>query len=223
MHAPSILAERKVLARPFAPFEAKVRSLGEGRSLYFEGDSVSRIYRVKSGVLRLSRLLEDGRRQVISFAFAGDVVGFPSQGLHHTDCDALRPTQIESIDVRALTEPGADPMLRAELMQAALQEISDMQDHFVMLGCKSACEKVASFLVSLLKQCGTPLGQYTQFDLPMARNDIADFLGLTIETVSRMLTKLRKLGLIALDGAQHVIVLDADQLDALANCRDGSL
>ena len=178
-----------------------------GSYLYFEGDPVERLYEVKSGILRLTRLLEDGRRQVISFGYPGDIVGFPSDGLHHTDCDVLVEARLQSYRRMDLESGSNDPQLHQELLQAALREIGAMQDHFLMLGRKSAAEKVASFLCTLAERVGEEKGPNRQVALPMSRADIADFLGLTTETVSRSLTRLRKANVIALENAHTVVIL----------------
>ena len=178
-----------------------------GAYLFFEGDSVKHLYQVKTGVLRLTRLLEDGRRQVIAFGYPGDIVGFPLDGRHHTDCDVLVEAQLVPHRLATLEDGTRDPDLHRDLVQAALREIAAMQDHFLMLGRKSAAERVASFLCVLVDRVGTQVGRYRQVDLPMSRADIADFLGLTTETVSRSLTQLRKAGVIDIDNVHTVIVL----------------
>ena len=192
------------------------RTLAAGASLFREGDEVVRLYEVTSGVLRLTRLLGDGRRQVIAFGYPGDIVGFPCNGLHHTDCDALNRVTVRSYSRSALEHGDNDPVLHQRLLQAALREISAMQDHFMMLGRKSALEKVASFLCVLGERVGSDLGDYRQADLAMSRADIADFLGLTTETVSRSLTQLRKCKVIALDNIHTVILLRPDVLLTVA-------
>jgi len=202
---------------------AGIRPLGSKRTpvptslkaesyLYHEGDEVERVYQVLTGVVRLTRLLPDGRRQVIAFGYPGDIVGFPADGCHHTDCEALVNTTLQAYKRSALEHGDGDPGLHSALLRAALNEISAMQDHFMMLGRKSAAEKMASFLSVITERYGTDLGAYRQITLPMSRSDIADFLGLTTETVSRAITALRKAGVIALDGAQTVVVLDSDAL-----------
>ncbi|MEO0918394.1 MAG: cyclic nucleotide-binding domain-containing protein, partial [Pseudomonadota bacterium] len=128
--------------------------LRAGRYLYFEGDEVEWLFQVKSGVLRLSRMLENGRRQVIAFGYPGDIVGFPSNGRHHTDCEALVDTCLQPFRRSALEIGEGSPELHQQLLQAALREISAMQDHFMMLGRKSAVEKVASFLCVLAQRVG---------------------------------------------------------------------
>ena len=199
------------------PVKHRTRHLAQGQSLYREGDNAERVYEVRTGVLRISRLLKDGRRQVIAFGYPGDIVGFPHDGEHHTDCDALTEATLVSYSREALENSEGDKLLHKHLMQAALQEISAMEDHFMILGRKSAHEKVASFLSTLSERVGAPLGQYLQVELPMSRGDIADFLGLTTETVSRAFTCLRKSGIIAIDCINTVVIVDADQLDARAN------
>jgi CRP/FNR family transcriptional regulator/CRP/FNR family nitrogen fixation transcriptional regulator len=185
-----------------------------GQTLFLEGDEARHIYEVRSGLLRLTRVLENGRRQVIAFGLPGDVVGFPKGEHHHTDCDVIAEGEIVAHRREVLEDGLGDPELHARLLGAALREISAMQDHFMMLALKSAPEKFASFLMVLAERTGYGLGNYTAIDLAMKRTDIADFLGLTIETVSRTITQFRNAGIIALDGAQTIVLLDQDALEA---------
>ncbi len=200
---PSIARQRTMTIRP-------------GKHLFLEGDPADRIYEVASGVLRLTRIMEDGRRQVIAFGYPGDTVGFPSDGLYHTDCDALVPTTLVMHRRSDLETAKGDPALHQRLLLAALREISAMQDHFMMLGRKSSIEKLASFLIVLTARVGNPLGDFEQVTLPMTRADIADFLGLTTETVSRTFTQLRKSNIIAIDHVNTVIILKPIALRAIA-------
>lgn len=195
---------------------APTTHLKAGAHLYFEGDSVEWLYQIKSGVLRLTRMMEDGRRQVIAFGYPGDIVGFPSAGLHHTDCDILEDACLQPFRRSMLERGDGDPQLHHDLLQAALREISAMQDHFMMLGRKSAVEKVASFLCVLTRRVGENIEGHSQFSLPMSRGDIADFLGLTTETVSRTLTQLRKSRIIAIENIHTVIILRPAALSALS-------
>lgn len=204
-------------ARPVSPCVANAVRTNEthlkaGAYLFFEGDTVEWLFEVKSGVLRLTRLLEDGRRQVIAFGYPGDIVGFPAGDLHHTDCDVLVDATLQPYRRAALESGDGDPQLHKSLLQAALREISAMQDHFMMLGRKSAAEKVASFLCVLSDRVGKDEGGQHRVDLPMRRGDIADFLGLTTETVSRTLSQLRKEGIIGIDNIHTVVVLKPDAL-----------
>ncbi|MEO0938794.1 MAG: helix-turn-helix domain-containing protein [Pseudomonadota bacterium] len=185
--------------------------------VYYEGDEVTHLYQVQSGVVRLSRVLHDGRRQIIAFGLPGDIIGFPSRNLHHTDCEALTKTRLLPIKRAFLDNPHLNPDLNAALLHAAMDEISAMQDHFMMLGCKSAMEKVASFLAILMdRQAGTNCDERT-IDLPMSRTDIGDFLGLSMETVSRCLTQMRKAGLIRMNSAHSIFVPSTEHLRAAAD------
>ncbi|MBT8410800.1 MAG: helix-turn-helix domain-containing protein [Octadecabacter sp.] len=193
------------------------RRVAMGQHIFREGDTVKQIYQVKSGVVRLARLLEDGRRQVIAFGYPGDIVGFPSLGCYHSDCDALTDTVLHPYRRQVLEDGGGDPALHRFLLDAALNEISAMQDHFMMLGRKSAFEKVASFLTALCARVGTGTDGHYTVNLPMTRGDIGDFLGLTTETVSRTLTQLRKSGVIEIDHVNTVVVLKPTGLLAMAS------
>ncbi len=184
------------------------KSQGAGAHLFREGDAAASIYEIVSGVFRLTRVLGNGRRQVIAFGFPGDTIGFPKGACHHTDCEAITAAEVIVHRRNALDTVGGDHETHQRLLNAALREISAMQDHFMMLARKSAKEKMASFLVTLAERNGTPIGGYTSCSLPMSRADIADFLGLTVETVSRTLTRLRKENMIALENPQTVLIRD---------------
>ncbi|MFO8126717.1 helix-turn-helix domain-containing protein [Yoonia sp.] len=204
---PSIVRNRTVTIRP-------------GKHLFLEGDPAERIYEVASGVLRLTRMMEDGRRQVIAFGYPGDTVGFPSNGMYNTNCDPLVPTTLIVHRRSDLESFKGNSELHQRLLRAALREISAMQDHFMMLGRKSSVEKLASFLRVLTARVGEPLGEFDQVKLPMTRADIADFLGLTTETVSRTFTQLRKSQIIAIDHVNTVIILKPIALRCIADGDD---
>lgn len=191
-----------------------------GKHLFLEGDAADKIYEVATGVLRLTRIMEDGRRQVIAFGYPGDTVGFPSDGRYHTDCDALVPSTLVVHRRADLETAKGDAALHQRLLRAALREISGMQDHFMMLGRKSSVEKLASFLLVLTDRVGAPLGDFDQVNLPMTRGDIADFLGLTTETVSRTFTQLRKSQIIAIDHINTVVILKPTALRSIAEGAD---
>lgn len=188
------------------------RRLPTGAYVFREGDYASHIYEVQSGILRLTRVLENGRRQVIAFALPGDIVGFPNGDLHHTDCDVIGACEVVLHRREALENGEGSPETHRRLLMAAVREISAMQDHFMMLARKSALEKVASFLLVLSSRIGTKQGNISMIELQMKRADIADFLGLTIETVSRTFTQLRTAGVISLLSANSIIVLDGQAL-----------
>lgn len=212
-------AETRVLPDPqmtsrnaVSDLNRPARRIAKGASVYREGDEATHICEVRTGILRLTRVLANGRRQVIAFALPGDVIGFPNGKSHHTDCDVLESCEV-TIHPRAALDAGArDPETQQHLLRAAMREISAMHDHFMMLARKSALEKVASFRMVLADRIGKPQSNFVSIDLAMTRADIADFLGLTIETVSRTVTQLRSFGVIALRSAQAVIILDQKAL-----------
>lgn len=196
------------------------KSLAVGAHLFREGDMADNIYEITAGVFRLTRVLDNGRRQVIAFGLPGDIIGFPNGTFHHSDCEAIQSAKVIAHRRHTLDTLGGDQRTHQRLLHAALREISAMQDHFMMLARKSAIEKVASFLITLAERIGTPIGSYMTCALPMSRADIADFLGLTIETVSRTLTRLRKENIIALDTSQTVLIKDMDALVAASQASD---
>ena len=190
--------------------------LNVGQHLFHEGDEAEHVYEVERGMLRLARVMENGRRQIVAFALPGDIVGFPEGDVHHTDCDAITDSVVEGYRRTALDVCNPNPELHRRLTRAALHEICAMQDHFMMLSSKSAAEKIASFFTTLADRIGQPCADGIHVDIPMRRVDIADFLGLTTETVCRMITKFRKAGLIRLETAQKAIVTDLVGLRARA-------
>jgi CRP/FNR family transcriptional regulator len=193
------------------------RRLDEGQHLFFESDPARFVYEITSGVLRLTRIQKDGRRQVIAFGFPGDVVGLPDNGRHSTECDAATRAEVIAHRCDPLSRPDHDPQLHSFVMAAALDEIRMLQDHFLMLGRRLASEKVAAFLALLLDRIGEPLGACRLIRLPMNRSDVADYLGLTPETISRSITQFRANKLVALEDAHTMIVLDAARLRATAD------
>ncbi len=204
------LPERRTAPEPVA------RRIRPGQPLFHEGDRAEYVYRIVSGVVRLTRLQQDGRRQVISFGFPGDLIGLPDDGGHTTECEAITACDILAHRCPRATGTDRNPDMQRFLMDAALQEIRALQDHFLLLGRRLALEKTAAFLVLLLGRLSEPLGKYRAIRLPMNRTDIADYLGLTPETVSRSFTELRGRRALALDDANTVIVLDPAQLRAIA-------
>lgn len=196
---------------------SQIKNLSAGQNLFHEADDAEYMYEVLEGVVRTSKVLIDGRRQVVNFGYPGDMIGLSHDSYYHCDCDAISDVKLRVIYKNFSRQSLAlDPDLCAKLLQNAVAEVNHMQEHFMMLGCKSALEKIASFLVAIMDRQGEIKECGKCFDLPMSRSDIADFLGLTIETVSRNLTKIRKLGIIDLPTPQQVCVKKANALRELA-------
>ena len=201
--------------------QQQVQELAAHSPLFFQGSDADYIYEILEGVVCCSRVLADGRRQVLSFSFPGDLIGL-AQGDHHRyNTETLSAARIRRIPKGVLLKTATDrPELGRRLLDFATTELAAMQDHFVSLGRKTAVEKVASFLVALGRRHVDEQGIPATFDLPMTRADIGDYLGLTIETVSRCLKKLRVLGAIDLPRAQTVVISDFDLLCGVAECED---
>jgi CRP/FNR family transcriptional regulator len=198
-----------------------VRRLSRHEMLFSEGDAGGKYYEVLDGVVCSFRVLHDGRRQILSFSYPGDIVGIGHELECKCSCEAVSPARVRCIPAAALARSLDErPELARKLFSVATSELASMHDHFVMVGRKSATEKLASFLLALARrEVGADAATVT-FQLPMTRTDIADFLGLTIETVSRRFTALRKLGVIDLLQTTRVHVNDMRRLEELADGED---
>jgi len=190
---------------PQDPFEAigAHRRYGAGEEIYAQEESADLFYRVLTGSVRRTRLLEDGRRQVGGFYFPGDFFGLEIGGQHRSSAEALDAAQVLVIQRSALKYYGEDGA-RVERMSwlATGLELQRAEDHMMLLTRRSAFERVSGFLFEI----GAPArGAWTQ--LSMSRQDIADYLGLTIETVSRMVSQVQAEGLMVFDGARRFRVL----------------
>jgi CRP/FNR family nitrogen fixation transcriptional regulator len=184
------------------------RAYRRDQTVFAEGDPADHVYKVVSGAVRSLRVLADGRRQIDDFYFPGDIFGVEPGSEHRTTAEALGETVLIAARRAPLI---ADPDGGGRLWRHALGALRRSQDHVLTLGRRSAAERVASFLTELADRlgCGKTL------TLPMSRQDIADYLGLTIETVSRTLTQLQGERLIALDGCRAVKLLRPDALAEL--------
>lgn len=203
----AILA-RPSLARPVkgaaAPALGAARRLGKNEELFAEGDRASFFYRIISGAVRTYKLLEDGRRQIDAFHLPGDILGVELGEEHRFTAEAIGDATVVVLRRRGLAALAAgDDGLAEQMMAAMLRSLERAQDHMLLLGRKSALEKVASFLLDM----GERVSDGDLVELPMSRTDIADHLGLTIETVSRTLGELVKCGLIALSTRRRTVAL----------------
>lgn len=154
--------------------------------IFAQDDAVELLYRIIHGVVRTSRLTADGRRQVGDFYYAGDIFGLEPGPLHRFGGEAIEDCEILVVRRGAVRAAVGDAALDQAILEAQRIEMERLQDHVVMLGRKSARERVASFLMSIAQRDARE-----HVDLPMGRQDMADYLGLTIETVSRMITQLQ--------------------------------
>lgn len=185
-----------------------------GEILFAEGDAADSIYEVVRGMVRLYKLLPDGRRQITGFLSSGQLLGLAPAGLCVYTAEAITEITVCRYK-RAAFERLIDevPGFAKRLLAVTSHELEAAQDQMLLLGRKSATEKVASFLLLMADRHGEEM---EEVQLRMTRGDIADYLGLTIETVSRTLSRLKQDGVIALPSCTHVEIRDRDGLEDLA-------
>jgi CRP/FNR family nitrogen fixation transcriptional regulator len=193
--------------RPLEGFQPVVL-FPAGTEIYAQGEKSDSLYKVEFGAIRIYRLLADGRRQISAFHLAGEIFGFESDRIHHFFAEAMCAT-----GVRSLRTAFRQNELASELLPVALQDLVRAQEHLLVLGRQSAVERVAAFLIDMSER----QGGLRMIELPMSRTDIADYLGLTIETISRVLSKLRQKGIIRLPSLRGVEIVKWQVLQDMAN------
>ena len=192
-----------------------------GQIIVIEGDPIRHCFRIVSGTVRLYKAIADGRRQVIDFLGAGDCFGLTGLERHSYSAEAISPATLIRYSRQNLeTATHTDARLAQALFRLACTELDQARQQMLLLGRKSADEKIASFLLGLAarsERAGRQHPLEIMVHLPMTRQDMADYLGLTIETVSRTLSRFRRLGLIDLIGRQHVALRRVARLRKLAD------
>ncbi|MFV0279922.1 MAG: Crp/Fnr family transcriptional regulator [Rhodoblastus sp.] len=188
------------------------------RAVLFDQETpVEHVFTVVQGVARLYKLLPDGRRQIVGFALPGDFLGLALADGYGYCADAVTPVTVCRFSRQSFAEyADRHPQMLRRLYDMATHELALAQQQMVLLGRRDALEKLAAFLLGLQKRWARVSGkQSATIDLPMGRQDIADFLGLTIETVSRTLNRMArdKTIVIVPDGVR---LLDLERLEALA-------
>lgn len=194
------------LAKSAPPQRAdRVRRLSKNEELFAEGDAANFFYKVVSGAVRTCKLLDDGRRQINAFHLAGDIFGLECGAEHRFSAEAAGENTCVVVYRRSAleTQAWADGEFGRQIVSAMMRSLERAQDHMVLLGRKSAMEKIASFLLDMSARTA----ENGCVQLPMSRSDIADHLGVTIETVSRSLTQLEREGIIGLPAKRRTIVL----------------
>ena len=188
-------------------------SLPFGASVVREGKAADALFNVVRGSVKLFKLLPNGRRQITGFLFPGDFLGIALNEIYAYNAEAIEPLELCRLPRRKLEVLlGTMPRLERKLLGTTAHELAAAQDQMVLLGRKTALERVASFLVSLSHRATRRGQSQTRLDIPMSRTDMADYLGLTTETVSRSLTALRRAGLIELQGRNRIVLADLDAL-----------
>ncbi|EKF17582.1 transcriptional regulator FixK [Nitratireductor pacificus pht-3B] len=199
------LAGRRSAPASFAPGQPHQIVFFEANAeIYAQGERAAALYQVEYGVVRLYRLLSDGRRQISAFHVAGEVFGFEADGQHHFFAEA-----VGDAGIRIFRQPAGEGNWRPTL-DAALAALVRAQEHLLVVGRQNAAERVAAFLLDMMQRQGGEC-----IELAMSRTDIGDYLGLTIETVSRTLSKFKSAEVVQLEGRRLLKIADVRALRAL--------
>jgi CRP-like cAMP-binding protein len=180
--------------------------------IFAEGEGAGYVYKLVSGAVRVFKLLPDGRRQIGAFHFPGDMFGFEVGDIHHTSAEAIVPVKLVAFKWHSLLNATVSDGFVHELLNRTMIGLRQTQDHLLLLGRKNALERLAAFLLEMARRSEAE----TVLDLAMPRHDIADYLGLTLETVSRMFAELKEAGIIRLESARRVHLVNMDKLKDMA-------
>jgi len=199
------------------------RTLRKGEPLYRLGDPLKSLYAVRSGALKTTGLMEDGRVQITGFHLAGELLGIDAINADRHPCsaEALETSEVCEIPYPALEELAQQvPGLQHQLFRIMSREIVEDERLLMMLGRMNAEERLASCLLSFSRRQERLGVDGASFKLSMSRQDLGDYLGLALETVSRLFSRFQEEGLIEVRG-RHVRLRDNDRLHAIA-CGDGA-
>jgi CRP/FNR family transcriptional regulator, anaerobic regulatory protein len=191
--------------------------LGRRDRLFAAGDPARYVYNLTEGTVSVSRSLADGRRQILGFLLPGDFLGLEAGDTHRCDAEALTETKVCRFE-RAVFDAFLhdNPEVALRLLRIASSDLAQAARHEVLLGRKTAVERIATFLLDLRDRSGARHLRTQPLALPMTRSEIADYTGLTIETVSRVMGRLKSGKVIELVGASAVRVLDDAQLERMS-------
>jgi len=181
-------------------------------TIYGESEPAEYVYQVIRGAVRTYRLLNDGRRQIGAFHLPGDLFGLESASAHRLTAEAIVDTSVRIVKRRALEAAArSDVEIACTLWAMTADELRHAEGHMLLLGRKTAAERVATFLLEMDRRLATA----GVFALPMSRADIADYLGLTLETVSRTLSQMHGEGVLGISSARRITLRDRRRLAAM--------
>lgn len=188
--------------------QSRTQRLGQHSIVFYEGDAAERVYELSSGTVMLYKLLPDGRRQVVEVLTPGMVFGIAAGETYDCSAETLTPSSIVAHERREIEEVSG---LQRHLTRCMMAQMERLHDHAVLLGRKSAIERVSTFLMRMVpgrggEACDGPAGEKDTHDivLAMTRQEIADYLGLTIETVSRVISELKRRGLVRIERQDRI-------------------
>ena len=184
-----------------------------GETIFGEGDELRCSYKIVGGAVRLSRVTEDGRRQIVEFRTAGDFVGFEWDGQYALSAEAVRDVvAVRFVRTRVDRLVEERPDVRKSLVALIREELRAAHEHLITLGCQGAKERVASFLLQLARKARVNDGE--TLEVEWGRQDMADYLGLTLETISRTLNEFKRIGAIGLPKRRQIKILSKAKLRA---------
>jgi CRP/FNR family nitrogen fixation transcriptional regulator len=187
-------------------------SYKKDEEIYGEDEPSDYVYQVISGSVRSYKLLSDGRRQIGAFYLPGDIFGLESGPVHRLTAEAVSDTTVRLVKRRSLEQAaGIRVQVAQSLWAMTAGELRHAEDHMLLLGRKSAMERVASFLLEMDRR----LAKTGMMALPMCRRDIGDYLGLTLETVSRALSQLHNEGVLGFSGARQIVLRNRQRLHTM--------
>jgi CRP/FNR family nitrogen fixation transcriptional regulator len=182
--------------------------------IYGEDEPAEYVYQMIRGAVRTYKLLSDGRRQIGAFHLPGDVFGLESGASHRLAAEAILDTTLRLVKRKSLEQSAQnDVRVARDLWSITSGELQHAENHMLLLGRKTAMERVATFLLEMDRR----LAKTGMIALPMCRRDIGDYLGLTLETVSRSLSELQATGVLGLSSARQIVLRDRQRL-AVLNC-----
>jgi CRP/FNR family nitrogen fixation transcriptional regulator len=180
--------------------------------IYGEDEPSDYVYQVVRGAVRSYKLLNDGRRQIGAFHLPGDAFGLESGPSHRLTAEAIVDTTVRLVKRRSLEQAaGTDVAVARSLWAMTAKELRHAEDHMLLLGRKTAMERVAAFLLEMDRR----LSVAGMMALPMCRRDIGDYLGLTLETVSRALSQLHDQGVLGFSGARQIVLRNRQSLRSM--------
>jgi CRP/FNR family transcriptional regulator, nitrogen fixation regulation protein len=184
-------------------------SYRKDEEIYGEGEPSEYVYQVIRGAVRTYKLLNDGRRQIGAFLLPGDVFGLDSRSAHRLTAEAIVDTTVRLVKRHNLeAAAGSNVKVAHNLWTMTASELRHAEDHMLLLGRKTAMEKVATFLLEMDRR----LAKAGMMALPMCRRDIGDYLGLTLETVSRTLSQLSDQGVLVFSSARQIVLRNRKRL-----------
>jgi len=209
---------------------ARQKKISAGQVILSDDEPADFVGIITSGAVKLTKTLADGRQQIVGLQFASDFLGRPYNKRNHFFAEAATDVEICSFkreDYEAMLKKF--PELEGRLLKNTLDELDSAREWMLLLGRKTAEEKVASFLLMLAKKSfhlgchHTTAMTFATFTLPITRADMADYLGLTIETISRQITRLKSSGTISITGNREFLVPDLNRLADVAGQDDPGL